>query len=231
MSYGIILSKLRNEKGFTLHDVAEYLNKHASKAYSLKMVSHWESETALPPVEQFLLMCELYGVVDIQNTFRRINKNYPNLPKLNSLGQSRVNEYISLLMKDPLFVDTEGVAAAESKRKNLRLYDAPAAAGAGLFLDSDAYVDFEADETVPEDADFAVRVSGDSMEPRFIDGQIIFIKKQQTLEYGEIGVFALNGDSYVKKYERGELVSLNPSYEPIRLREFDSFHVFGKVVG
>ena len=231
MNYGTILSRLRNEKGYTQHEVAEYISKHANKPYSHKMVSHWENGTSLPPVEQFLLMCEYYGVGDIQSTFRGIDKEYPNLPKLNSLGRNRVNEYISLLMGDPAFVESVGRTVSEPRLKYLKLYDAPAAAGAGAFLDSDAYVDFEVDETVPGEADFAVRVSGDSMEPRFVDGQVIFVKEQQTLEYGEIGIFALNGDSYVKKYERGKLVSLNPCYEPIKFWEFDSIHIFGKVVG
>ena len=231
MNYGAALSRLRNEKGYTQHEVAEYISRRASKAYSHKMVSHWENGTSLPPVEQFLLMCEYYGVEDIQSTFSGTNKNYPNLPKLNPLGQNRVNEYISLLMREPAFVEPKGIAVSEPRLRYLKLYDAPAAAGTGAFLDSDAFVDFEVDETVPDEADFAVRVSGDSMEPRFIDGQIIFVKEQQTLEYGEIGIFAINGDSYVKKYEHGELVSLNPQYEPIKFREFDSIHIFGKVVG
>ena len=84
---------------------------------------------------------------------------------------------------------------------------------------------------MPEDADFAVRVSGDSMMPRFVDSQIIFIREKQWLDIGDIGIFALNGESYVKKLGSGELISLNPSYEPIKLRESDSFYTFGKVVG
>jgi SOS-response transcriptional repressor LexA len=68
------------------------------------------------------------------------------------------------------------------------------------------------------------------MEPRFIDGQIIFIKKKQTLEIGEIGIFEINGDAYLKRLGHGEFISLNQQYKPISIHEFDSIHVFGKVI-
>jgi phage repressor protein C with HTH and peptisase S24 domain len=47
----------------------------------------------------------------------------------------------------------------------------------------------EVDDTVPDVVDFEVRVSGDSMTPRFCDGQVIFIKEKPTVEVGEIGIF------------------------------------------
>jgi phage repressor protein C with HTH and peptisase S24 domain len=50
------------------------------------------------------------------------------------------------------------------------------------------------------------------------------------LDVGEIGIFELNGDAYVKKLGHGEFISLNPKYKPISIHEFDSIHVFGKVI-
>jgi len=230
MSYGAILARLRKEKGLTQPQVAEYISRFSDKPYSFKMVSHWEKGVSLPPVEQFLLLCELYSVKDIQGAFRHADTEYRNLTKLNTLGKSRVEEYISMLSSNPLFSEAESMVM-ELPKRYIRLYDVPVAAGTGTFLDSDACEEIAVDETVPKNADFAVKVSGDSMEPRFIDSQIIFIKGQQTLEIGEIGIFELNGDAYVKKLGHGEFVSLNPQYKPIKIREFDSLHIFGKVVG
>ena len=113
----------------------------------------------------------------------------------------------------------------------LRLYDIPVSAGAGNFLEGGSYEMIEVDSAVPETADYAVKVSGDSMTPRFLNGQIIFLHEQPVLHEGEIGVFSLNGEAYLKKLERGALVSLNPAYAPIPIREFDDFRVLGKVVG
>jgi len=89
----------------------------------------------------------------------------------------------------------------------------------------------EVESTVPSSADYAVRVSGDSMMPRFVDQQIIFIHEQSALDEGEIGIFCLNNDAYLKKLGRGCLISLNPKYDPIPISEHDDFKVFGKVVG
>ena len=230
MSYGSILARLRKEKGYTQPEVAEHISKHSSKPYSFKMVSHWEKGVASPPIEQFLLMCELYDVKDIQGTFRGVDTEYRNLAKLNALGKSRVEEYISMLSGNPLFSDSESFVS-EPQRRYIRLYDVPVAAGMGTFLDSDAYEEIEADDTVPDNADFAVKVSGDSMEPRFIDKQVIFVKEQRTLDIGEIGVFEMNGDAFVKKLGHGEFMSLNPLYKPMKIHEYDSVHIFGKVVG
>jgi repressor LexA len=115
------------------------------------------------------------------------------------------------------------------------LYDLPASAGNGQFLDSSHYemMDFPAG-VVPPDSTFCVRVSGDSMEPHFYDHDIVFVRQMPTIESGEIGVFVLNGEGYIKKYicEEGicSLVSLNPAYNPIIIKESDRLKVVGKVV-
>jgi len=230
VSYGKVLARLRKVRSFTQLEVAEYISKYSKKTYTFKMVSHWEKDVSLPPVEQFLLMCELYSVQDIQGTFRGIDAEYRNMAKLNPLGKSRVEEYIAMLASNPMFSESESMVM-EHQPQYMKLYNVPVAAGSGEFLDSDAYEEIEIDDTMPDDADYAVRVSGDSMEPRFLDGQIIFIKEQQTLDVGDVGIFSINGDAYVKKMGHGELISINPQYEPIQLKEHDYVHFFGKVVG
>ena len=73
------------------------------------------------------------------------------------------------------------------------------------------------------------------MYPRFSDKQVVWIREQPTVEYGEIGVFYYQGDSYIKKLEVDgdglNLISVNPNYDPIRVTDMDGFRVFGKVVG
>jgi SOS-response transcriptional repressor LexA len=231
MNYGNTLAKLRKEKGYTQTEVAEYISRFSEKPCSFKVVSHWENGVSSPPVEQFLLMCEFYEVGDILKTFRGIDFDKQSIKQLNTLGRSRVKEYVSMLMNNPLFCESDDLQISEPQRRYMKLYYVPAAAGSGVYLDSEYYDELEVDETMPADADFAVKVSGDSMEPRYIDGQIVFIKEQQTLEIGEIGIFELNGDSYIKRLGLGELISLNTSYEPITINEYDSFRIFGKVVG
>jgi len=230
VNHGETLAKLRKENGYTQDAVAEYINKYSNKSYIRQTVSHWEKGVAMPTVEQFLLLCELYSVKDIQKIFRGIDTDFRNITRLNILGKNKVEDYISVLLGNPLYSESES-AIMEYIPRRMKLYDAPVAAGSGYFLDSDTFEIIEIDDTVPKNADFAVRVSGDSMEPRFIDGQIIFIKEQQTLNVGDIGIFSINGDAYVKKYGTGVFISVNPQYAPIPINEFDSVHVFGKVIG
>jgi len=116
-------------------------------------------------------------------------------------------------------------------KRFLRLYDLPVSAGLGNDLTDSSYSVIEVDSTVPQTADYAVRVSGDSMMPRFVDHQIIFIHGQPALDEGEIGIFCLNNEAYLKKLEKGYLVSLNPAYAPIPVRDSDELKVIGKVVG
>ncbi|MBP5288761.1 MAG: helix-turn-helix domain-containing protein [Clostridia bacterium] len=127
---------------------------------------------------------------------------------------------------------------AGHSREGLRsfpVYDSPAAAGRGepVFSEEKTFLPVREGE-IPAGADFGVRITGDSMEPLFSEGDIAYVKRGAEIRSGEIGVFLLNGESYCKKYslENGvvSLVSLNPAYEPIRVLETDEIRLVGKVI-
>ncbi len=118
-----------------------------------------------------------------------------------------------------------------SEQRLLRLYDIPVSAGKGNLLLDGGYDMIEVESTVPESADYAVRISGDSMMPRFVDKQIVFVHEQPVLDEGDIGIFYLNNEAYIKKLGKGCLISLNPAFAPISIQEYDEFKVLGKVVG
>ena len=61
-------------------------------------------------------------------------------------------------------------------------------------------IDFDPDN-IPEGTDFGIRVSGDSMLPRYVSGQIVFVEQCKELYPGEIGVFVYNGNAYIKQYQ------------------------------
>ena len=120
--------------------------------------------------------------------------------------------------------------------REVPVYFQPASAGTGTFLDSHDYdiMEFPFDE-VPIKTTFGVRISGDSMEPEYLDGDIVFVRQQPTVEPGEIGIFILDTNSYIKKLssngKTAKLVSLNPKYSPIIVGENDAFKPLGKVIG
>jgi len=123
---------------------------------------------------------------------------------------------------------------SRKKPRLIRLYDIPVSAGSGNFLDDSSYEMIEAPSYVPIAVDFALRVSGDSMEPLLTDSQVIWVKEQDVLDTGDIGIFAYSGDVYCKKLiadgRRAFLRSLNPLYDDIEIKEDFGFKVLGKVV-
>ena len=112
-------------------------------------------------------------------------------------------------------------------------YETPVSAGTGSWLGDDILAEWL---TVPlndltTSADFALKISGDSMQPKFSNGETVLVKQTSSVFEGEIGVFVLNGESYIKKLGKKELVSLNPAYKPIPLHGFDDVRCVGKVLG
>ena len=81
---------------------------------------------------------------------------------------------------------------------------------------------------------FAVKVEGDSMEPKIPDGSTIIIKKDIVIENGEIGAFNLNDENFVKQKKtiKDKLVlhSFNLAYDDKVVNEYDEFKEYGKVV-
>ena len=72
------------------------------------------------------------------------------------------------------------------------------------------------------------------LEPRYHNEELIWIEQTEQLEDGEIGIFYLDGNAYVKKFQNNEngtyLVSLNKKYDPIPVTENNSFKIFGRVL-
>lgn len=117
--------------------------------------------------------------------------------------------------------------------RTIKLFDLPLSAGLGnSIMESDA--PYEPYSTENQSCDFALKVSGNSMEPDIVDGSIVLIKCCETIEDGEIGAFFYNGDVYCKKLiykdKKAFLVSFNPDYKDIPVLEEDTLYVYGKVI-
>lgn len=108
-------------------------------------------------------------------------------------------------------------------------------AGTGYNLDDgDQWDTIEIPDT-PEanKADFALTISGDSMEPVYYDGDIVLIKSQPAISNGEIGIFIIENDGYIKKYGGNRLISLNAAYDDIMFSDYDpdDIRCVGLVIG
>lgn len=131
------------------------------------------------------------------------------------------------------FLPRSGDLPVGLRRRSISLYDLPVSAGIGELLSDSTHVE---DISIPDDprtaeADYALRINGDSMEPKYRSGDILLVQNAETLEEGELGIFVLDGAGYFKKYGGDCLISLNPKYAPIPLRDFAETACFGRVIG
>lgn len=86
-------------------------------------------------------------------------------------------------------------------------------------------------------ADFAVRCKGDSMTgARIMDGDLVFIRKQPTVENGEIAAVLVGEEATLKRfYQYGDTVVLraeNPSFKELTFSgaALDDIQIMGKAV-
>lgn len=112
------------------------------------------------------------------------------------------------------------------------LYDLPLSAGIGNeSFDGIPYEEYETENLI---CDFALKISGDSMEPNIKNKSIVLIKRTSSVDEGKVGAFYLNGKVYCKylSYSGGKtlLCSYNKKYAPINVEEYDSLFTYGEIV-
>lgn len=83
---------------------------------------------------------------------------------------------------------------------------------------------------------FALRVKGDSMRDEgILPGDVVVVQKQATARNGQTVIALVNGEATIKTYHRKngavELHPANESMKPIVVKETDTFHIEGIVVG
>ncbi|MBY5023921.1 XRE family transcriptional regulator [Streptococcus suis] len=154
--------------------------------------------------------------------------------QLTELNQKSVLRYSSDLLDKQNTVENSKntVNELQATYHTYNYYDQPASAGTGQYLND---VKVETIELPIEvDADFVVPIYGDSMEPEYHSGDYIFVKLSVDLSDGDIGVFAYNGDAYIKQLritdQGAYLHSLNPDYDDIPITADTDFRTIGEVV-
>ena len=142
--------------------------------------------------------------------------------------------------------------AFEEEYVDMQISTLSVSAGTGTFLDEGNFETVSVPQSaVPDRADFGVRVSGDSMEPVYHDGQIAWIQECSELSPGEVGIFMYDGDGYIKMYDEQEpreadrydftdsdgtlhmqsvLISYNKKYEPKLVSPLVRFSIVGRVL-
>ena len=110
-------------------------------------------------------------------------------------------------------------------------YHKLASAGRGEYLFEDIPTDLIAVEDTPvaRRADFVIGVIGDSMEPTYHDGDNVFVEKTDIVKIGEIGIFFIGNECFIKEAGADGLISHNSKYPLIP--GSDSIRCVGRILG
>lgn len=256
MSLGSRINEIRREKKISIDDLSE--KSGVPKGTLSKITAGITTSPTLDTVKAIAraLGCRLDDLddetitkntpSDLSEEARKIARSYDKMPPH---GKGAVRAILNYEEKELSHYtqqkdDTGKIITLPKAQKNrdgfieINVYDEPAAAGLGNYLDEPEYrVEQYPDYAIPSGTDFGVRIQGDSMEPRIHDGGTVFVRAMPAIDSGKIGVFVLDGKAYCKKlvidHENGKvrLVSLNENYEDILVGEFASFRTLGRVVG
>ena len=209
MTFGDRVRTYRKAKGLTQEALAKAIG------VSKTTITGYELGYREPDVEKIKLLSDALGVTgdDLLNTGFSKTKKAPSVSdeamrmardydKLDNWGRQAVRDLtdteLARMEDEARFMDG---ATMEEEPKVINLYAEPAAAGIAV---PTMGVDFEPYTLKPDDpqgAAFAVRLQGDSMEPYFPDGSIVFVNHDAMVN-GDIGIFCVDSGTVCKQYYR-----------------------------
>ena len=230
----------REQKGLFQDKLAELIG-----VTSGKIISNWETGLAKPDTDKMVKLCSVLGVsaaylLDYYDNEKSMvnDREYDIVKKYRVLDEHGKNmlefvaasEYERVIGNNRLLKKDEKLPSRKTRR--ITYYDSAASAGTGQYIDDVKKNQIKLPfNNVTENADYVIPISGNSMEPMFSDHDRVCVKYQTSVEVGEIGVFILNGDAYVKEFGGNRLISLNAKYPDIKFSEYDNIVCRGKVLG
>lgn len=240
------IAEARSRSAISLVKFSKLLESYGVKV-SAAGLNKWELGTATPSAYQLLAVSQALDLDVDFSYFSSIGKK----PELNEDGLRKLADYKSDLIASGRYKPEVHTSTA------IRFVDMPVSnlavsAGTGAFLDEGAFemVGFP-ETTIPNGAEFGIRVSGDSMEPVYHDGQIVWVQRCDHVAIGQVGIFVYDGEGYIKAYDEQEpdgseqedftdsygvihkqpvMISYNPKYAPRVISAHAGFQVVGRVL-
>ena len=219
MSFGNQMKKRREELGLSRADMAERLRVSASA------ISNYENGLSFPKEDVILRLFDALKTDPntlFQDSFRYADWMLTRSEKqmleqyrgLSPSGKEAVRSVVDTLCA---YRDEVTESRVEQEPRVIPLYRTPAAAGyaSPVFGEDFEYITVE--DEVPQAAEYAVRIQGDSMEPYIRDASVVYVNRDP-LRYGDVGIFCVDGDMLCKQYYKDPagvvyLFSLNRARE------------------
>lgn len=229
------LKLLRIRSGISAKDLADALN------ISLCAVYNWESGRTRPDIANITGICralrisvsELFSdekaISDITETDKE------TIRKIRSLSEPH-RKHVMNMIDDLYRIETEYGMTMKYRSDIIVIPYASTALAAGYAFPetaAEATPCYLYENSLTQRADYVFRVSGESMEPSFHDGDSVLIQKaeREQIRQGDICAFITDGSLYIKEYRRDGLYSHNPAYPPMYFREYEEVKIIGRVLG
>lgn len=232
---------LLKKNGASQADICNYIG------IKYNVFTTWKTRETDPPAKYLVQICEFLNIsleylltgeekssptVKMTADERELLEIYNNLsPK--SQGQVKERAIVLAELEAPAANDPEQEHEEEPETIFIEYSTLKVSAGSGEPLIDDTYPEFiEVKRSeLTEEANFAVQISGNSMLPRFKNKDIVLVRSQPTVEIGEIGIFIIDGNGYIKERAVNRLISINPEYDDIFFKENQDIRCKGLVIG
>jgi len=231
--YGDRIREFRLKSGIKQPQLAKMLG------VTKNAIPNWEAGRSRPDSNYIPALCNALGI-SIATFFGETGR----LTDLSEKEQRLVNDYRLLTSPNRRIVHRLMDTLIENEDRDLRerckngferkrRSELRASAGPGYDLSGDSGCEYVYVRVGREAcrADEIIKVSGDSMEPTFRNGDDLFVEYTQVLEPGEIGIFVTAEEGYVKEYQQDGLHSHNPAYPVLKFVEDDDVRCIGRVLG
>jgi len=231
--YGDTIRKYRIKKGLNQPQLAKLLG------VSNGAVPNWEVGRTRPDTNYIPAICKALDIsiatffgepareTDLPAGERQLLRNYRILT-----GQ---NQRFIVNMIETMIENEDVIVRDRCKNgfEPIRHGDLRASAGTGYDLSDDNEAEYVYVRVSREAcrADEIITVSGDSMEPTYHHGDDLFVEYTPDLRPGEIGVFIVAGEGYVKEYREDGLHSHNSEYPVLRFSDGNDVRCVGRVLG
>lgn len=237
MSIGTRIKELRTGMNLTQEELAKSIN------VTKGAIANYEKEVSIPKPE---IMYKLFSALNCdanylyQDDIKNLKQDTYSLVEKKLVSDYRKlddhsKEVVQVVIRKELERNIPNEPTYDNvipiKKYKVLYYDMPVSAGTGNPLDEEYPEKVDIAEQPPKGTDFIVRVSGDSMEPTYHNGDKLFVKEQPSIEVGDIGIFVVNGNAYVKELGIDKLISHNEKYPDIIINEYITSKCCGKVLG
>lgn len=229
---GQVIRKYRTAAGMDQATLAEKLG------YTKTAIGNWELGLTRPDIDNVPRICQelkipVTELLDMppETALPAEDKSFlDTLHQLDKFDRNTIRQIMDRLLFQQ---DSKEKARLRRTYQPLCRYEEAAAAGFSAPM-----LDYTENETVyalqanvPHGTDGVIHVNGRSMEPTFRDGSYVYVDSTATVQPGQIGIFIVNGEAFIKEYQPDGLHSHNPRYKTITTGEDTDVRCCGRVTG